>query len=162
METTNNMNSNQQLGAKGKDIHSFFIKTVFYFLIALVVVLALWFVNSKVFVRKSSGYQAVFLSNGQVYFGHTQANLSGQYVKLSDVYYLQINESDQLTGTDTTDTTTDSADTTQSEFALIKLGNEIHGPHDSMLINRDHILFIEDLRADSDLVTSIKNYKAAE
>ncbi|MFA5030046.1 MAG: hypothetical protein WC495_00445 [Patescibacteria group bacterium] len=157
METSNNMNSNQQLGSHGKDIHSFFIKTIFYFLVVLVVVLALWFINSKVFIRQSSGYQAIFLSNGQVYFGHTQANLSGQYVRLNDVYYLQINESDQLTGTDTT--STDTTDTTQSEFALIKLGNEIHGPHSSMLINRDHILFIEDLRSDSDLVKSIENYE---
>jgi len=159
MDTTNNMNSDQQSGAKRKDIHSFFSKTIFYFLVVLVVVLALWFVNSKVFIRQSSGYQAIFLSNGQVYFGHTQTNLNGQYIKLNDVYYLQINESDQLTGTEDTTTTDTTADTTQSEFALIKLGNEIHGPHSSMLINRDHILFIEDLRSDSDLVKSIEDYQ---
>jgi hypothetical protein len=43
---------------------------------------------------------------------------------------------------------------------LIKLGGELHGPTDTMQINRDQILLIEDLRTDSNLVAAIGNYKA--
>ena len=41
---------------------------------------------------------------------------------------------------------------------LIKLGNEIHGPLDSMLINRDHVVIIEDLKDDSRVVQAINDY----
>lgn len=155
MDKQNSMNNGQSMAPKATTSHSFLMKTIFYFFVTVAIVLALWFVNSKVFLRHSTGYQAVFLSNGQVYFGHLQTNLSGEYVQLTDVYYLQVNQSDQLNG-DSTDTT--SADQ-QSNFALIKLGNEIHGPRDAMLINRDHILFIEDLRSDSQIVTQINAFE---
>ncbi len=154
MDNQNTMNNEQQMKTKLDHSHSFLLKTIFYFLVTVAIVLALWFVNSKVFLRHSTGYQAVFLSNGQVYFGHTQTNMRGEYVQLVDVYYLQVNQSDQLNA-DSTDTTT----TDQSNFALIKLGNEIHGPKDAMLINRDHILFIEDLRSDSEIVTQIEAFE---
>ncbi len=44
--------------------------------------------EAKQFVR--SEYQAVFLSNGQVYFG--KLHNSGYQYKLTDVYYLQVTE----------------------------------------------------------------------
>ena len=43
----------------------------------------------------------------------------------------------------------------QPEFTLIKLGGELHGPKDQMTINRNQILFIEELKADSKVVTAI-------
>jgi len=45
------------------------------------------------------------------------------------------------------------------EPGLIKLGNEIHGPADSMIITKDHILFIEQLKDDSKVVRAIKEYQ---
>ena len=50
--------------------------------------------------------------------------------------------------------------TAQPEINLVKLGGELHGPVDEMKINRDQILLIEELRADSNLVKAIENYKA--
>jgi len=41
---------------------------------------------------------------------------------------------------------------------LIKLGKELHGPKDQMVLNRDHILFIEELSSDSKVVKSIEKY----
>src|SRR4051812_40306484 len=38
---------------------------------------------------KSGTYQAVFLTNGQVYFGKI-SEVHGDYVGLSDIYYLQV------------------------------------------------------------------------
>ena len=43
--------------------------------------------------------------------------------------------------------------------SLVKLGDELHGPADKMEINRDQILFIEDLKPNSQVVMAIKNYK---
>ena len=37
-------------------------------------------------------YQALFLTNGQVYFGKL-SNVSDKYVTLNDIYYLQVQES---------------------------------------------------------------------
>jgi len=48
---------------------------------------------------------------------------------------------------------TDETDKTKLE--LVKLGNELHGPEDQMSVNRDQILFIEKLKADSQVVKTI-------
>lgn len=92
-------------------------------------------------------YQAVFLVNTQVYFGKL-SHLNSKYPVLTDVYYLQISEDlSQLQAEDV------------SNVRLIKLGGELHGPTDEMKINRDHIILIEDLRADSNIVEAIKQYQ---
>ena len=90
-------------------------------------------------------YQAVFLTNNQVYFGKL-ADQDKAYVKLTDIFYLQVSQPLQPSEP-------------ANNVNLIKLGAELHGPADSMAINRDHILFIEDLRTDSQVVQAIKQYK---
>jgi len=100
----------------------------------------------------NSKYQAVFLTNGQVYFGKLQM-LNGNYIKLTDVYYLQAQ---------TTDTTADLQATTKdnsSDVQLIKLGNEIHGPSDEMIISKDQMLFFENLKKDGKVASSIAAYR---
>lgn len=98
-----------------------------------------------------SGWQAVFLSNGQVYFGHL-TDQSSQFATLTDIYYLQVDQQTDLQkGKDTT--------AQQPKLTLIKLGNELHGPVDKMTLNRDHVLFIEDMKSDSKVVTAISDYK---
>ena len=98
------------------------------------------------------GYQAVFLSNNQVYFGKVSYP-THRYVKLTDIYYLQLKQPIQLQGGK-------ESIQKQPEWSLVKLGNEPHGPQDEMIINRDHILFIENLKEDSKVVKAIKEYKA--
>ncbi|MFH0987981.1 MAG: hypothetical protein V1763_01250 [Parcubacteria group bacterium] len=100
--------------------------------------------------QKAVTYQAVFLANGQVYFGRA-THLNGDYVKLTDIYYLQVQSALQPA------TTTDK---NKEQLMLMKLGNELHGPLDKMLINREQISFIEDLRSDSRVVAAIAQYKA--
>lgn len=93
-----------------------------------------------------STYQAIFLSNGQVYFGSI-SKISEDYVVLKNIYYLQANDS--LQGTNA-----------QSQpFSLVKLGKELHGPTDTMYINKSQILFYEDLRDDSSVVKTIESNK---
>lgn len=97
-------------------------------------------------------YQAVFLSNGQVYFGKL-TNKNAKYVLLEDIYYLQLKRplQEQKPG-----------EQQVPDLTLIKLGNELHGPMDRMEINQDHVLFIENLKDDSKVVTAIMEYNAQQ
>jgi len=102
--------------------------------------------------RRGSGYQAVFLVNGQVYFGMTHGE-NRPYVKLTDVYYLQVNEQLQPI---------EEGAPQSPNVSLIKFGGELHGPLDEMRINREHILLIEDLRSDSRVVQAIEEFKRTQ
>jgi len=103
-----------------------------------------------------SGYQAVFLTNGQVYFGKI-SNKEEDYVKLNDVFYLQVVQP-PLQGTPQAQNQQQKQQ--QPQISLVKLGNELHGPIDEMNINSDHILFYEDLKQDSQVVKAIEQFKA--
>lgn len=103
----------------------------------------------------SSKYQAVFFTNGQVYFGKLQS-FNDDYMKMTDIFYLQTQE----TETDTDKKNPQETSTDQnSNVQLIKLGNEVHGPEDSMIISRDQVLFYENLKNDGKVATTIKQYK---
>ena len=67
---------------------------------------------------------------------------------MSSVYYLEFSQPGQQL--DTQD---------QSQLKLVKLGSEIHGPTDEMVIPVSQVLFWETLRSDSVIVTTIKNGK---
>jgi len=75
-------------------------------------------------------YQAVFLTNGQTYFGRYYDRI-GAYAKIEDVYYLQ-----QVQGADPTK---------PADTKLVRRGNELHEPAPRMYIPRSAILFVEDL-----------------
>ena len=98
---------------------------------------------------KQAQYQAVFLSNGQVYFGHLKSPESGNPV-LEDVYYLQSNQQNPQQGKQAEQ---------QNQLSLVKLGNELHGPETKMVINRDQILFWENLKDSGKVVQAIKENK---
>ncbi|NQV90595.1 hypothetical protein HQ487_04310 [Candidatus Uhrbacteria bacterium] len=90
---------------------------------------------------QEGGYQAVFLDNGQVYFGKLEQTKKDFYI-LTDVYYLQSGIAiDQ-----------------DANLSLMKLGSEAHGPKDRMEINVSHILFYEDMKDDSKVVQAIQQY----
>lgn len=110
--------------------------------------------NSSTTAHIDNGkYQAVFFTNGQVYFGKLSA-LSGGYMKLQDIYYLQTKSA-----TDS-DNPQETASDTANDVELIKLGNEIHGPEDEMMVNKDQVLFFENLKEDSRVSQSIKTYQS--
>lgn len=126
-------------------------------LIAGVVLLAaiiagVWFAYRAISPALVDGgkYQAVFLTNGQVYFG--KLNLTNDFYVLTDIYYLQASD---------TPSTASEKDpgTTANDIQLIKLGTEIHGPDDQMAIAKEQVLFFENLKDDSTVVKSIKSYQ---
>ena len=96
-------------------------------------------------------YQAVFLTNGQVYFGKLYRE-NGGYPVLREVYYLQVTQPPQPL---------QAGAAPQTNINIIKLGGELHSPEDEMRINRQNILFIEDLKADSRVVQAIEQLKSA-
>ena len=120
--------------------------------VVVLVALGAWFAFSKMGGDagvKGGQYQAVFLTNGQVYFGKV-SNVNGDYVELSDIYYLQVQQSVQPEAKDKTD---------QSQVSLAKLGSELHGPEDAMHISRQQVLFWENLKNDGKVVQAINSYK---
>jgi len=112
--------------------------------------------GDAVVTKNPSGYQAVFLTNGQVYFG-TVSDPANIFVTLNDIFYLQVVQP-PLQGTLPEDQAVPAEQ--QPQISLVKLGNELHGPVDEMHINRDQILFYEDLKEDGQVVQAIKAYKA--
>jgi hypothetical protein len=100
----------------------------------------------------ASGYQAVFLTNGQVYFGKT-AYSGGNYLKLTDIFYLQVDQPVQGSQQDQQQAQA------QPKLTLVKLGKELHGPLDEMYINRDQVLFYEDMSKTAQVVQKILEYK---
>lgn len=130
--------------------------------VVVLIVVAVLF-RDKLFAGKEGGaamtaktgeYQAVFLTNGQVYFGKL-ADGGDRYIKLTDIYYLQVNQP-QIQGSQQNAQQAQQ----QPQLQLVKLGNELHGPVDEMHINRDQVLFYEDMKADGKVAQAIKEYKA--
>lgn len=107
--------------------------------------------NSKesVYVNKDLN-QAVFLSNGQVYFGKIQ-KLNDKYIDLRSIYYL--NSQNPSSSSTTANTSTN--------FTLVKLGCELHGPADEMIINRSQVSFWENLRSDGKVAKAIDQWVKA-
>lgn len=103
--------------------------------------------TSSTETSKDAEWQAVFLTNGQVYFGKFSAGM-GQYSTLKNIYYLQVQKAVQPADQAATD----------QKVTLVKLGNELHGPQDEMKVNRDQILFYENLKKDGKVVQAIDKY----
>ncbi len=91
--------------------------------------------------------QAVFLQNGQVYFGHIRT-ISQRYIKLQDIYYLNNANASANTQANTT-----------NNLSLVKLGCELHGPYDEMIINQQQVTFWENLRDDSQVAKAVAQYQ---
>jgi len=106
-----------------------------------------------------SEYQSVFLTNGQVYFG--KLAFWGGWAVMTDVYYLQVTENLQAaSGTDANPGSTGQQQGNQQQnIQLVKLGNELHGPEDTMYIAKDKILFWENMKDDAKVRQSIRQSK---
>lgn len=94
-------------------------------------------------------YQAVFLSDGQIYFGKL-TDVDKAWATLEDIYYLQVQNQDSV----------QEGASSAATITLVKLGNEIHGPQDKMVLNTDQVLFWENLEADGQVADAISRYQA--
>lgn len=96
-------------------------------------------------MKFGSEYQAVLLTNGQVFFGKIEG-LGTPYPSLRDVYYVQtvINEKVK-----------------KSSNILVRRGNEWHSP-DRMYLNATHIVLIEPVGKDSQVAKLIAESKTKQ
>jgi hypothetical protein len=86
-------------------------------------------------------WQAVFLSNGRVYFGHLTV-ASDEFYELRDVFYIQ----------ETASTEEGQPPTRQ----VRPLSTEFHQPENRMLIRKEEVVLVENLRPDSDVAEAIE------
>lgn len=93
----------------------------------------------------ADNYSAVFLANGQTYFGQV-VRQTGRSVMIANVHYLR----------PTADTNPKALKENSQSVELVRLGNELHRPTSTMIINRDHILFTEVLADDSPVAQQMK------
>lgn len=87
-----------------------------------------------------SKYQAVYLANGQAYFGKLQ-NTDGEYLTINGPYTAQKNdskESEQIT-------------------TLLRVRDQVYGPEDTMAIKANQVVFWQNLRDDSKISQAIKS-----
>lgn len=96
-------------------------------------------------LRDPDAYHAVFLDNGQVYFGKLE-HLNKEFWSLTDIYYLRAG-------------TVQQGETVGPQIDLIKLGLEIHAPKDEMIINKQHIVFYESLGDDGEVMKLIRQHQ---
>ncbi len=95
-------------------------------------------------------WQAMFLTNGQVYFGHMK-EINRDYVKMGDIYYLQVSQQLQP-----------SSNEPQQQITLVKLGNELHGPENEMFVPKSQVVFWENMKSGSTVVQASDAMKKSE
>ncbi len=94
----------------------------------------------------SDKYQAVFLNGGQVYFGKIKA-VNADSIDLQDIYYLNVPSGDAQN------------QSSNNNISLVKLGCELHGPADQMVVYRDQVTFWENLTDNGKVVSAIKEWQ---
>jgi hypothetical protein len=122
----------------------------------VIVLIAFMFYNSSPKAEASfvdtAKQQAVFLTNGQVYFGKV-SEVNKQYLTLNNIYYLNVNQQVQPNQKDTSGN-----NAANNSISLVKLGCELHGPADQMIINRDQVTFWENLKSDGQVSKAISQW----
>lgn len=130
-------------------MNNYFIRAILLFLILAAGIWFYFFGSNKFPGPETSTFQAVFLTNGQAYFGKLK-DLNEEYIRLNYVHYLQVpglqsNENEEAEKT--------------KRAQLIKLGGEVHQPKNYMYIPKKQILFWENLEPDSVISRTInENY----
>ena len=89
-------------------------------------------------MKFDTAYQAVLLSNGNVYFGKL-GDYGGRFPVLTDVFYIQSSVN---------------PDTKQPVNVLVKRGKELHSP-DRMYLNPNQIILVEPVSPNSKVMQLI-------
>jgi hypothetical protein len=109
------------------------------------------FIRNKLWAKINfHGWQAVFINSPMsidTYFGKI-TSISKTDVTLTDIYFLTSGEASP------------EAVSASKDPQLTKLGEaQIHSPEDKMIINRQHIAFLENISEDSNVVKAILEHK---
>lgn len=90
-------------------------------------------------------FQAVFLEGGQVYFGKVKS-ISSESLIIDNIFYLRVSEQGQ------------ESKANNQDVSLSRLGCELHGPQDQMVITKSHVSFWENLKDDGQVVKAINEF----
>jgi len=123
-------------------------------IVALVYFLAVGKTSGEAKFVDKDKLQAVFLNGGQVYFGKIE-DLNSKYLRMSNIYYLRVNQTVQP------NQETATQQSAANDISLVKLGCELHGPQDEMLINREQVVFWENLKGDGQVAKAVDEYVKA-
>jgi hypothetical protein len=145
-------------GSRKRKISLLSMSTASVVLVICIAILISAVAGSIAFVRgpasqskyvESNNMQAVFLQGGQVYFGKI-TTLNDKFMRVTEIYYLRVNQIVQPDG---------SAATNNQDISLVKLGCELHGPQDSMVINQEQVIFWENLKTDGQVAKAVADYQ---
>lgn len=144
METTKKLEIQETKKANSK-------KSIVMLIVGIIIIVAIVvFLIFTIFVSPRAGdWYAVFLTNGRSYFGHV-VKQNSQTLILKDVYYLQVQQV----------AVEKEGEQPQSQISLVNVSDEIHGPESELQITRQQILFIQKLRANSQVVASIEQQRS--
>lgn len=127
--------------------------------VALLILAAGWFVFTK-FIGSSTQieadkYQFIKLANNEEYYGKLSI-IDNDTLMLTDIFYIKPQE----TAKDDATKDKEASDAqNQNNLQLIKLGSEVHGPEDKMIITRSQVLFYMNLKPDGKVSQTIGQYK---
>lgn len=113
----------------------------------------IWLGRNGLGATDNRQYQAVFLTNGQVYIGKLE-EIKDNYLRLDQIYYLR------STGPNVQSSPQQTTANANADLQLIKKGKESYGPSDEMVISRRHFLYYENLQNDGKIVQAINNYNS--
>jgi len=126
--------------------------TILIFVLVLIFVsISLWqdgtARNTIQLLKYRGSYQAVFLTNGQAYFGNI-TEITNEYILLKDPYSIKVQQKQ----------TDEEGQAKQSEIKLLSIEDEFYKPEGYMLIEKSAINFIEELKDSSQIIDIIENY----
>jgi hypothetical protein len=127
----------------------FFAGVVVAITVVLLVGWWLWSGTGNVQQPRGDRYQAVFLDNGQVFFGKLK-NVKGEYLVLENAYYTKKQDVPE-------NATPEQKAAIENNISLAKVGSEVYGPETSMSIRSEQVIFWQNLKDDSKVSNAIKN-----
>ena len=151
-----------QTASRSKRDWPHLMSKVAYLCAALAIVLVFVQLNlycvrfNKVF--NSDVVSAVTMANGQTYFGRME-KFGPHTVVLFDVYYLQVGSTDNEDTTANTAVDTETNDA-NSNVKLVKLADDFYQPNNYVILNRDQIIYWQQLSNSSPIIDAINNYSA--
>lgn len=111
------------------------------FVIGFGLAAAVWALLPKGQSINGDEMQAVYMVNGQMYFGKLQ-NTDGTYLYMKSPYM--------------PDSNTAGSSDAGSASALVRVKNQLWGPEDTIAIRADQVAFWQNLRSDSKVTQAIK------
>lgn len=103
--------------------------------------------NTIQLFKYKASYQVVFLTSGQAYFGNI-TEITDEYIIMKNPFSIKVQQKQA----------TEDVQVSQSETKLVSIEDEFYQPEDYMLIEKNAILFIEELKDSSQIIEIIENY----